>query len=65
MKIVVNGNEESCPEGSLGDYIRRLGLSGQRMVVEHNRVVVPAECWDALALVDGDRLELLSFVGGG
>ncbi|MFH1983684.1 MAG: sulfur carrier protein ThiS [Pseudomonadota bacterium] len=65
MKIIVNGSEESCPEGTLGEYVRRQGLIGQRMVVEHNRVVVPAERWDKLTLAEGDQLELLSFVGGG
>ena len=65
MALTVNGIPEPCPEGTIGDYLRRRGLEGQRMVVEHNRIVVPVERWDAVMLADGDQLEILSFVGGG
>lgn len=65
MRIVVNGEETAAAAATIGDYIRGRGLDPRRLVVEHNRVVVPAEDWDAAALSDGDRLEILSFVGGG
>ena len=66
MNITVNGKNTVCAEGaSLLDLIRQLGLSPEKIVVELNRDIVPAEAFVATALHDGDMVELLQFVGGG
>ena len=66
MNITVNGEITVCNEGAtLLDLILRLGLSPEKIVVERNRDIVPAETFAETALQDGDTLELLQFVGGG
>ena len=42
MQVIVNGQEQHCPPGStLADLIMQLGLTGKRLAVERNRVLVP------------------------
>lgn len=43
----------------------QLGFAGQRVAVERNREVVPRAEHDSTELRDGDRIELVTFVGGG
>jgi thiamine biosynthesis protein ThiS len=42
-----------------------MGMKGDRVAVEMNREIVPRAQWQATALKDGDRLEIVHFVGGG
>jgi thiamine biosynthesis protein ThiS len=42
-----------------------LGLDAARVAIEHNGTIVPQDCFAATALNDGDRLEVVQFVGGG
>jgi sulfur carrier protein len=65
MNITVNGKPESVPSESISAYIRAKGMDPKALVVEHNGRVVAQEQWDTTLLSQGDRLELLSFVGGG
>ena len=66
MNITVNGKGAECPDGaSLSDLLRQLGLSPDRIVVERNGEIVPAEAFASTVLGEGDTLELLQFVGGG
>jgi len=50
---------------SLAQFIQQLGMKGDRVAVELNREIVPRAQWDATQLQDGDRLEVVHFVGGG
>ncbi len=47
------------------DLITDLGLKGDRVAVEHNGNIVPRAEWANTSLEDGDRLEIVHFVGGG
>jgi thiamine biosynthesis protein ThiS len=42
-----------------------LGIKPDRVAVELNRNIVPREQWEKTPLSDGDRLEIVHFVGGG
>jgi thiamine biosynthesis protein ThiS len=42
-----------------------MGLKSDRVAVELNRDIVPRDQWDTTNLSDGDRLEIVHFVGGG
>ena len=66
MHFVLNGQtrefEQLAPGANLQDLIVELGLKGDRVAIEHNGNIVPrAEA----RLTDGDRLEIVHFVGGG
>ena len=69
MKLHVNGDERSFPDGSnpftLSALIEALGMKADRVAVELNRDIVPRDRWAATTLNEGDRLEIVHFVGGG
>ena len=65
VDIVVNGQHRSISPGTtVAALIAELGLAG-RVAVERNRDVVPRARHDDVVLVEGDTLELVTFVGGG
>jgi sulfur carrier protein len=65
MIIKVNGKPENTSVENLAAYLRERGLAPETLVVEHNGQVIRADRWSETPLREGDRLELLSFVGGG
>jgi thiamine biosynthesis protein ThiS len=67
IAIVVNGEARSISEGSsLADLLLLLGLDDRsRLAVERNREVVPRSRLAATPLAAGDRVEIVTFVGGG
>jgi sulfur carrier protein len=66
MKIQLNGHErEFSAPLSLSKLVEQLGMKEDRVAVELNRNIVPREMWSQTALSDGDRLEVVHFVGGG
>jgi sulfur carrier protein len=69
MYFVLNGQtrefEQLRPGANLQDLIVELGLKGDRVAIEHNGNIVPRAEWADACLTDGDRLEIVHFVGGG
>jgi thiamine biosynthesis protein ThiS len=66
IQVSVNGEAVQVPAGStLHDLLRSLQLDRARVAVEHNLRVVPRAEHAALRLNHGDRLEVVTFVGGG
>ncbi|MBW8733491.1 MAG: sulfur carrier protein ThiS [Asticcacaulis sp.] len=65
MKIVLNGEEREFTATNLTALIDEIGLDGRKVAVERNLEIVPRSQYLATALDDGDRLEIVHFVGGG
>lgn len=66
MQIQVNGASVTVTDGiTLKQLVNERGLIAERIVIEHNRSIIPAERWSEVKLADGDTLEIVSFVGGG
>jgi thiamine biosynthesis protein ThiS len=66
VKVVVNGEERRIQDGwTVADLISELELAGRPVAVERNREVVPRARFSEVRLEEGDRLEIVSFVGGG
>ena len=66
MQVFVNGESKTCCEpSSVAQFIEKLGMKGDRVAVELNREIVPRAQWSETQLHDGDRLEIVHFVGGG
>jgi thiamine biosynthesis protein ThiS len=66
MQIVVNGERRDVPEGTtVSSLLAALALSTQRVAVERNEEVVPRARHTETRLHEGDRLEIVTFVGGG
>jgi sulfur carrier protein len=66
MKLVVNGESVAKPDGlTVLGLLRDLGAIQTRVAVVVNDQVVPSERREACVLKDGDRVEILTFAGGG
>ncbi len=66
MRLVINGEEkELAGVSTLASLVEQLGLKADRLAIELNRDIVPRGKWSDTALKEGDRLELVHFVGGG
>jgi len=66
MRVHINGDErEFAGELSLAGLIAQLGMKPDRVAVELNREIVARAQWAETALHDGDKLEIVHFVGGG
>lgn len=66
MKVVINGKDAHLLEGeNLEHCLASKGFDLKAVVVELNESIVPKDSWPTVALKDGDRLEVVSFVGGG
>ncbi len=64
--VIVNGEPHAIEEGSsVADLLRTLGLEAGQVAVERNREIVPRSDHAGTALAPGDRLEIVTFVGGG
>ena len=69
MHFVLNGQAREfarlAPPAHLQDLIADLDLIGDRVAVELNGNIVPRTEWASTGLANGDRLEIVHFVGGG
>ena len=66
MNVIVNGEKrETATEISLREFLKRLDLPAERVAVELNRSVVRRADWDETKLNEGDKIEIVHFVGGG
>jgi thiazole synthase len=66
LRITVNGELRTAPPGTtVAALIAQMGMEGARVAVERNQDVVPRRNWAEATLDDGDRVEIVAFVGGG
>jgi thiamine biosynthesis protein ThiS len=66
LAVFVNGAPRALPRGAtVADLVRALGLRPELVAVEVNRVLVPRRRHAEHALDGGDRVELVTLVGGG
>ena len=66
IDVVINGKARTVAVGtSVLVLLGELGLGDKRVAVERNRHVIPRAQHATTLLADGDRLEVVTFVGGG
>ncbi|HEY6806028.1 MAG TPA: sulfur carrier protein ThiS [Pyrinomonadaceae bacterium] len=66
MQVQVNGESYEFRDGTvLSELLNQLNLPVQRIAVELNREVVRRLAWEKTVLQEGDRVEIVHFVGGG
>ena len=71
MKLFINGEERTFPSAAdsapftLAALIVELSMKADRVAVELNREIAPRATWAETTLNEGDRLEIVHFVGGG
>jgi sulfur carrier protein len=69
MKLQINGEVREFSDApvpfTLAALIEKLGMKADRVAVELNRDIAPRERWPETTLSEGDKLEIVHFVGGG
>jgi thiamine biosynthesis protein ThiS len=67
MKLVINGEEREFPRpvATLERLLEQLAVPAERTAVELNGAVIEQSRFTATELQDADRIEIVSFVGGG
>jgi len=66
MTLQINGELKTFDSAlTLAELIESLGMKSDRVAVELNREIAPRASWAETQLKDGDRLEIVHFVGGG
>lgn len=66
MTVIVNGEEKEVVDGmTLLALLKEFALEGKVMAAAVNMEIVKQDSWNSYILQDGDKLELLDFVGGG
>ncbi len=65
MNIVVNGEDRLIKGLTVNDLLDELCISRVNIAVELNKSIVPKGQFDSVNLADGDKIEIVQFVGGG
>jgi thiamine biosynthesis protein ThiS len=66
MNIFVNGEAASAADSATVEtLLEQMGLPQKGVAVERNREIVPKSLYAMTRLADGDRIEIVQFVGGG
>ncbi|WGM48651.1 hypothetical protein KOAAANKH_03557 [Brevundimonas sp. NIBR10] len=65
MRVQVNGDTLDVAAGTILGLVEELSLDPRKVAVERNLEIVPRSLHGSTALAEGDRIELVVFVGGG
>ncbi len=66
MRIIINGDAETVDDGAaISDLLDKFGLTPQRVAIEVNETLVPRAGFPETHLHEGDRVEIVTLVGGG
>ncbi len=66
MTLQINGEKRDFNGvTTVASLVEQLGMKGDRVAIELNLDIVPRDRWTSTELHDGDRLEIVHFVGGG
>ncbi|WP_349409417.1 sulfur carrier protein ThiS [Pseudalkalibacillus sp. SCS-8] len=67
MKLIINGERVTVPEtvNSITDLIAHFQLDKRVVMVEHNEEILEKDTHGDRKVEDGDKIEIVQFVGGG
>ncbi|WP_460207565.1 sulfur carrier protein ThiS [Scytonema sp. NUACC21] len=66
ISLQVNGETRSCsPQTLLPDLLQQLGFNPRLVAVEYNGEILHRQFWSETTIKQGDRLEVVTIVGGG
>lgn len=66
MNLFLNGEPASAPDAvTVAAFLESLGMPEKGVAVERNREIVPKSMYATTRLAEGDRIEIVQFVGGG
>lgn len=66
FKVLINGDPFNCYSSmSIQDILLYLQIDLQKVIVEYNKRVINSLYFDKILLKEGDKLEIITIVGGG
>ncbi len=66
IQLQVNGELRHCsPQTSLRRLLEQLGMNPRLVAVEYNGEILHRQFWEGTEMREGDRLEIVTIVGGG
>jgi thiamine biosynthesis protein ThiS len=65
MTLTINGEDREFNVTTLSELVSQLGMKPDRVAIELNRELIRRDCWSETPLSNGDKLEIVHFVGGG
>lgn len=66
MRLLLNGEERDVADVvTIADLVGALGLDARKVAVERNLEIAPRSTYSDTRLADGDRIEIVTFIGGG
>lgn len=66
ITLQVNGEPRTCPlDVTLPELLTQLGLNPRLVAVEYNGEILHRQFWEQTRMQAGDRLEIVTIVGGG
>ncbi|MDG2205665.1 MAG: sulfur carrier protein ThiS [Alphaproteobacteria bacterium] len=66
MRLTINGEERDFDAPlTVEQLLGRIGIEGRKVAVERNLKIVPKSNYAGAGLNDGDKLEIVHFIGGG
>jgi len=66
MQMQVNGEQRTVPAGlTVAGLLKKLDIRPDRVAVELNLTILDRNEFDRRNLQEGDRIEIISFIGGG
>ena len=63
--VKINGEELNMAGKTIAEYLATTNFDPKRIAVERNGDIVPKAKYGETVLLDGDNVEVVSFVGGG
>jgi sulfur carrier protein len=66
ITLQVNGEPQTClPATNLPQFLEQMGLNPKLVAVEYNGEILHRQFWETTTMQEGDRLEVVTIVGGG
>lgn len=65
MKITLNGKSAEFNGSNIDELLKEYKLNPERIAVEKNGEIVHREKYKSISISEGDKLEIVTFVGGG
>jgi sulfur carrier protein len=65
VRLHLNGEDRVVDAETVEALVSALGLDGRKVAVEQNLQIVPKSAYGTARLTDGDRIEIVHFIGGG
>ena len=65
MDIAINGENRSVTARTVKELLESLDIDSKRVAVELNMEILPKADYVTRTIANGDRIEIVHFVGGG